>query len=52
MKKIFVFIVLIVLASAGFAQTSFLKDAAAKLDKALIQKDSVTLKQLLHKNVT
>lgn len=52
MKKVFVFALLIVLSQASFAQTSFLKDAAVKLDKALIQKDSVTLKQLLHKNVT
>jgi hypothetical protein len=52
MRKIFALVVLIALTHGGFAQTSFLKDAAAKLDRALIQKDSVTLKQLLHKNVT
>ena len=52
MRKIFVFAILMVLARVSFGQTSFLKDAATKLDKALIQKDSVTLKQLLHKNVT
>jgi hypothetical protein len=34
------------------AQTSFLKEAAAKLDKALVAKDTVVLKQLLHKELT
>ena len=33
-------------------QTSFLKDAVTKLDKALIAKDTVVLKQLLHKDIT
>ena len=33
-------------------QTSFLKDAVTKLDKALVQKDTVTLKQLLHKDLS
>lgn len=36
----------------GFCQTSFLSAAAEKLDKALVAKDTVTLKQLLHKNVS
>lgn len=36
----------------SLAQSSFLKEAAAKLDKALIAKDTVVLKQLLHKDVT
>ncbi len=36
----------------SFAQTSFLKEAAAKFNKALIAKDTFILKQLLHKDVT
>ncbi len=36
----------------SFAQTSFLKEAVAKLDKALIEKDTVVLKQLLNKDLT
>jgi hypothetical protein len=50
--KIYLSIAFILLATAGFAQTSFLKDATEKLRVALIKKDSVTLKQLLHKSVT
>ncbi len=38
--------------SLSFAQTSFLKEAIAKLDKALIAKDTVILKQLLHKDLS
>lgn len=34
------------------AQTMFVKQAAAKLEKALVAKDTVTLKQLLHKNLS
>lgn len=50
-KFIFIlFITLLPLLAA--AQSSFLKQAAAKLDKALIQKDTFVLKQLLHKDVT
>ena len=52
MRKIFALVILMSVVHVGVAQTSFLKDAAAKLDKALVQKDSVALKQLLHKNVT
>ena len=36
----------------SFAQSSFLKEAAAKFNKALITKDTFLLKQLLHKHVT
>ncbi len=36
----------------SFAQSSFLKDAVAKLDKALIAKDTNVLKQLLHKDLS
>jgi hypothetical protein len=33
-------------------QTSFLKEAVTKLDRALVQKDTGTLKQLLHKDLS
>lgn len=36
------------ISSFTFAQTAVLKNAASKLDKALIDKDTLTLKQLLH----
>jgi hypothetical protein len=36
----------------GFAQSSFLKEAVVKLDKALIAKDTLVLKQLLNKDLT
>jgi hypothetical protein len=45
-------ILILLISSFSFGQTSFLKDAVSKLDKALIEKDTTTLKQLLHKNVT
>jgi hypothetical protein len=45
-------IILFFVSCSGFSQTSFLKDAMVKLDRALVQKDTVTLKQLLHKDVT
>ena len=51
MKRIFS-IGFLFISSFTFAQTSFLKDAVAKLDKALIAKDTVVLKQLLHKDLT
>jgi len=50
--KIRITIVLLFISSFIFAQTSFLKDAVTKLDKALIAKDTVLLKQLLHKDLT
>ena len=50
--RIYITILTISISSFSFGQTSFLKDAVAKLDKALIGKDTTTLKQLLHKNVT
>ena len=48
------FFILLIASLPGFCmgQSSFLKEAAAKLDKALIAKDTLVLKQLLHKNVT
>ena len=50
--KIKITILLLLISSFTFAQTSFLKDAVVKLDKALIAKDTVVLKQLLHKDAT
>lgn len=50
--RICITILVLFVSSFSFGQTSFLKDAVSKLDKALIEKDTVTLKQLLHKNVT
>src|SRR4029079_12570849 len=35
-----------------FGQSSSLKEAFTKLDKALVEKDTVALKELLHNNVT
>lgn len=51
MHKLFC-ILLFILPHFSPAQSSFLKEAAAKLDKALIAKDTGILKQLLHKDVT
>ncbi|HUS01820.1 MAG TPA: nuclear transport factor 2 family protein [Chitinophagaceae bacterium] len=49
----FIFILFISLSPLlSAAQSSFLKEAAAKLDKALIAKDTFVLKQLLHKDIT
>jgi len=50
--KIWIIIIGLLTSSVSFGQTSFLKDAVSKLDKALIEKDTTTLKQLLHKSVT
>ena len=51
--KYILFILLMCLSSAiCFAQTSFLKEAVIKLDKALIAKDTAVLKQLLHKDLS
>jgi len=44
--------IVLFISSVSFGQRSFLKDAVSKLDKALIEKDTATIKQLLHKNVT
>ena len=49
----FIFILLVGLSPLfSAAQTSFLKEAVAKLDRALIAKDTFVLKQLLHKDAT
>jgi hypothetical protein len=45
-------IALLFISSFSFGQTSFLKNAAAKLDKALTEKDTTVLKQLLHIDAT
>ena len=50
--KIVVTILFLLVYSLSLAQTSFLKEAMAKLDKALIAKDTITLKQLLHKDLS
>lgn len=47
MKTVFT-ILLVFVSAISFAQTSFLKNATAKLDKALLEKDTTTLKQILH----
>lgn len=49
----FILVLFIVFTSSfTWAQTSFLKEAVIKLDKALLAKDTVLLKQLLHKDLT
>ena len=50
--KIVVTILFLFVYSLTLAQTPFLKEAVAKLDKALIAKDTITLKQLLHKDLS
>jgi hypothetical protein len=50
--KLRITILVLFISSFSFGQTSFLKDAVSKLDKALMEKDTATLKQLLHKNLT
>jgi hypothetical protein len=51
LKKLLIILLLFV-SSVSFAQTSFLKEAVAKLDKALVAKDTVLLKQILHKDIS
>jgi len=50
--RILSIIALLFVCFTGEAQTSFLQEAVARLDKALVEKDTVVLKQLLHKDVT
>lgn len=52
MQKFFFILLIGWLPVLSVAQTSFLKEAVAKLDKALITKDTIVLKQLLHRDVT
>ena len=40
------------ISSVSFAQTSFLKEAVAKFDKALVTRDTAVLKQILHKDLS
>lgn len=51
MRKLLI-ISLLFVSSVSVAQTSFLKEAVAKLDKALVAKDTVVLKQILHKDLS
>jgi hypothetical protein len=48
--RVIVTIIFLISGLTGFAQADsvLLKEAMAKLDKALIEKDSIALKQLLH----
>jgi len=50
--KTIVTILLFFIYPLTFGQTNFLKEAVTKLDKALIAKDTITLKQLLHKDLS
>lgn len=52
MRKYFLVILICSSPFFSFAQTSFLKEAVVKLDKALIAKDTNVLKQLLHKDLS
>ena len=51
MKKLFI-ISLLFVSCVSFGQTSFLKEAVTKLDKALVDKDTIVLKQILHKELS
>ena len=50
--KFFLTIGLLLTAYLAPCQTSFLKEAVNRLDQALLKKDTVTLKQLLHKDLS
>lgn len=52
MVRLYFLTLCFLIASPGFAQTSYLQDAVAKLERALVVKDTVTLKQLLHNDLT
>ena len=52
MQRILFILLIGLLPILSFAQTSYLKEAVVKLDKALIEKDTILLKQLLHKDVS
>lgn len=45
-------ILFLVISQSLFGQTSFLKVAVTKFDKALLTKDTTVLKQLLHKDLS
>ena len=50
--KITVLFILLLVTTVSAAQTSFLKEAVAKLDKSLVTKDTAALKQVLHKDLS
>ena len=50
--KICITAVLFFISATSFGQSTFLKEAAARLDNALLTKDTTALKQVLHKNLT
>jgi len=52
MLKIWFATLLITVSSFTFAQTGFLKQAVVKLDKALVEKDTIVLKQVLHNDLS
>lgn len=52
MMRIVFILMLAFVCSFAYGQTEFLKQAALKLDVALVKKDSATLKQLLHPDLT
>lgn len=52
MMKAAATILFLLVSLSGIGQTSYLKDAVAKLDAALIKKDVATLNQLLHDDLT
>ncbi len=51
MLKSFVTILILIFTVAAYAQPADLRAAAEKFDKALIEKDTVALKQLLHEGL-
>ena len=50
--KLFFSIAFVLLCSLASAQTEFVKQASLRLDEALVKKDSVALKQLLHQDLS
>jgi ketosteroid isomerase-like protein len=45
-------IAFVLIGSVALAQSSYLKEAISRLDKALIAKDTIALKQLLHPDLS
>lgn len=50
--KILIPILFLLITVGGFTQTAFLINAVAKLDKALVEKDTIVLKQILHNELS
>lgn len=50
--KFIVTILFILVQFVAVAQTAFIKEAVAKLDRALVSKDTISLKKLLHKDAS